>query len=71
MKAIISSESYKFYTTDALKQDKLLQILMKEKISYHENTKGYIVCDYINLNTYCKLLTVCKSMNAEIIKSEV
>lgn len=72
MKAIITPTSIKFYTSDALKQDKLLQILMREKFSYHENTNGYIVCNYLNSDTlYNILLAVCERMNVEILKSEV
>lgn len=71
MKAIITPVAIKFYTNDGLKQDELLQVLMKEGFFYYENTDGYIVCEYANGITLLPLLlAVCEKMKVEIVETQ-
>lgn len=71
MKAIITPVAIKFFTNDGLKQDELLQVLMKESFFYHENTDGYIVCKFINSTTLLSLLlAVCEKMQVEIVETQ-
>ena len=71
MKAIITPVAIKFYTSNALKQDELLQVLMKDNIKYWENSDGYIVCElYTPYKLWTTLLTVCEHMKVEIVETQ-